>query len=112
MVASVAATALMSAVAPVAPSAPAGAADATRGVGPAAADGGAGFASTLASAVDQVQALQGQSDTLAVQAVTGDLTDIHQATIAATRAELAVELASAVRNQGVSAFNQIMGMQA
>ncbi len=101
---------IVAAVAPVAPVAPTGGADPTTGV--ASVDGGAGFASTLASAVDQVQALQGQSDTLAVQAVTGDLTDIHQATLAATRAELSVELASALRNQGVAAFNQIMAMQA
>ena len=42
----------------------------------------------------------------------GDLTDIHQATLAATRAQVTMELVSAVRNKGIDAFNQIMNMQA
>lgn len=74
--------------------------------------GGAGFATSLASAIDGAQQLQSESKTLAVQAVTGDLTDIHNATIAATRAQVTLELVSAVRNKGVDAFNDIMRMQA
>jgi flagellar hook-basal body complex protein FliE len=62
--------------------------------------------------VDNVQALQSTSKTLAVQAVTGDLTDIHAATLASTRAQVTLELVSAVRNKGVDAFNEIMRMQA
>jgi flagellar hook-basal body complex protein FliE len=74
--------------------------------------GGAGqFANVLASAVDNVQGLQSQSENLAIKAVTGDLTDIHQATIAQTRASLAIELATTMRNRGVEAFNEIMRMQ-
>ena len=56
--------------------------------------------------------MQGEAKTLAVKAVTGDLTDIHDATIAATRAQVTLELVSAVRNKGVDAFNEIMRMQA
>ena len=56
--------------------------------------------------------LQNTADSLAVKAVTGDLTDIHQATLAATRAQVTMELVSAVRNKGVDAFNEIMRMQA
>ena len=78
----------------------------------AAPSGGAGFGSALSSAVDGLNGLQHQADTLAVKAVTGDLTDIHQATLAATRAQVTMELVSAVRNKGVDAFNEIMRMQA
>jgi flagellar hook-basal body complex protein FliE len=73
---------------------------------------GASFGSVLGGAVDNLSALQSTADSLAVKAVTGDLTDIHQATLAATRAQVTMELVSAVRNKGVDAFNEIMRMQA
>ncbi|NKX53609.1 flagellar hook-basal body complex protein FliE [Arthrobacter mobilis] len=74
--------------------------------------GGTGFASALAGAVDNVQQLQSTSKELAIQAVTGDLADIHTATLASTRAQVTLELVAAVRNKGVDAFNEIMRMQA
>jgi flagellar hook-basal body complex protein FliE len=73
---------------------------------------GPSFAASLAGAVDNLQQLQSTSNQLAVQAVTGNLDDIHNATIAATRAQVTLELAATVRNQGVDAFNEIMRMQA
>jgi flagellar hook-basal body complex protein FliE len=77
------------------------------------APGGAGFGSVLTDAVDGLSAAQRTADSAAIKAVTsGDLTDIHQATLAATRAQVTMELVSAVRNKGVDAFNQIMNMQA
>lgn len=74
--------------------------------------GGADFGSALAGAVDDLQSLQSTSNDLAVKAVTGDLSDIHQATIAATRAQVTLEAVAAVRNKGIEAFNEIMRMQA
>jgi flagellar hook-basal body complex protein FliE len=76
------------------------------------ATSGSDFGSALAGAVDNLQQLQSTSDTLAIKAVTGDLNDIHQATIAATRAQVTMEVVAAVRNKGVEAFNDIMRMQA
>jgi flagellar hook-basal body complex protein FliE len=73
---------------------------------------GTAFAASLAGAVDNLQQLQSTSNQLAVQAVTGNLDDIHNATIAATRAQVTLELAATVRNKGVDAFNEIMRMQA
>ena len=73
---------------------------------------GTSFSSMLGGAVDNLSSLQSTADSLAVKAVTGDLTDIHQATLAATRAQVTMELVSAVRNKGVDAFNEIMRMQA
>jgi flagellar hook-basal body complex protein FliE len=70
------------------------------------------FANAITSAIDNVQATQNDAHTLAIQAVSGNLSDIHQATIAAARASVTLELVSAVRNKGVDAFNEIMRMQA
>lgn len=81
------------------------------GASGAAATGGTAFASVL-GAVDGAQALQSEAKTLALQAVTGDLTDIHRATLASSRAAVTLELVAAVRNKGVEAFNEIMRMQA
>jgi flagellar hook-basal body complex protein FliE len=87
--------------------------DASAAVGEsgAAATGGTAFAGVL-GAIDGTQALQSEAKTLALQAVTGDLTDIHRATLASSRAAVSLELVAAVRNKGVEAFNEIMRMQA
>ncbi|MCM3506004.1 flagellar hook-basal body complex protein FliE [Curtobacterium sp. ODYSSEY 48 V2] len=100
----------------------AGAADAATGAGALGgaagagavqpASGGDGFAASLGNAVDGLQQLQSDSKTLALKAVTGNLDDIHDATIASTRAQVTLELVAAVRNKGVDAFNEIMRMQA
>ena len=71
-----------------------------------------GFASMLEKGINAVQSAQSKADGLAVQAATGDLTDIHDYTIAATQASLVTQLATTIRTKGVDAFNQIMGMQA
>ena len=73
---------------------------------------GSAFGSALVGAVDNLQQLQSTSNELSIKAVTGDLTDIHSATIASTRAQVTMELVAAVRNKGVDAFNEIMRMQA
>jgi flagellar hook-basal body complex protein FliE len=70
-----------------------------------------GFASALGS-VDQLQQMQSTTDALAVKAVTGSLTDVHDYTIAAAESKLTLELTAAVRNKAVDAFNEIMRMQA
>jgi flagellar hook-basal body complex protein FliE len=75
------------------------------------ADGGAGFAAALGS-VDQLQQLQSTSNELAVKAVTGDLDDVHDYTIAAAESKLALELTATVRNKAIEAFTEIMRMQA
>ncbi len=70
------------------------------------------FAATIAGSIDQLQALQSHSNALAVQAVTGDLDDVHDYTIAASQASVALELTAALRNKAVDAFTEIMRMQA
>jgi flagellar hook-basal body complex protein FliE len=98
----------ISAALPTLPTLPAAGAAA----GSAGGSAGADFATMLAKGLNAVQSAQDKADTLAVQAATGDLTDIHDYTIAATQASLVTELATAIRTKGIDAFNQIMGMQA
>ena len=73
---------------------------------------GTAFGDALSSAIDGVSAAQNEAGELAIKAVSGDLTDIHDATIAAARASVTLELVAAVRNKGVEAFTEIMRMQA
>ena len=84
---------------------PAGAAGAAGAV-----SGTQGFGQSLVKALDGLQGAQTKADGLAVQAATGDLTNVHDYMIAATEASLATELTVAVRNKAVEAFNQIMNM--
>jgi flagellar hook-basal body complex protein FliE len=82
------------------------------GTSPVAGTDGSAFATSLTGAVDNLQQLKSTSNQLAVSAVTGNLDDIHNATLAATRAQVTLELMATVRNKGVDAFNEIMRMQA
>jgi len=98
----------ISAALPVLPTPPTAGTDAA--VAPSAT--GADFGSLLSKGIDEVQSTQDKADSLAIKAATGDLTDIHDYTIAATQASLVTELATTLRTKGIDAFNQIMGMQA
>ena len=75
-----------------------------------AVSGTQSFGQTLVKALDGLQGAQTKADGLAVQAATGDLTNVHDYMIAATEASLATELTVAVRNKAVESFNQIMNM--
>lgn len=70
-----------------------------------------GFGSKLAESLGNLQQTQKTSDQLAMQVATGQLTDIHDYMIAATKTEIATQLTVAVRNKAVESFNQIMNMQ-
>ena len=82
------------------------------GAGAANGADGSAFGASLTGAVDNLQQLQSTSKELAVSAVTGNLDDIHNATLAASRAQITLELVATMRNKGVDAFNEIMRMQA
>jgi flagellar hook-basal body complex protein FliE len=70
-----------------------------------------GFATMVTQGLEQLQGLHSTSDTLAVQAATGDLKDVHDYMIASSKAGLATEMTVAVRNKAVEAFTEIMRMQ-
>lgn len=73
---------------------------------------GVAFDNVLTGAVENLQSVQETSQALAVRAVTGDLDDVHDYTIAASEAAVTLELTAAVRNKAVEAFTEIMRMQA
>jgi flagellar hook-basal body complex protein FliE len=75
------------------------------------ATGSSSFGSALANGLQNLEAVNDNADSLALKAATGDLTDAHAYTIAATEANLETQLTVAVRDKALSAFNQIMGMQ-
>ena len=86
--------------------------DATTAAAAAQSTGGVAFANAMTSSIESLQGLQSTSNELAVRAVTGDLDDVHDYTIASSEAKVALELTAAVRNKAVEAFTEIMRMQA
>jgi flagellar hook-basal body complex protein FliE len=85
----------------------ASAASAAGGVG---ASSGGDFASVLANSLEQLQATQSNADQLATQAATGNLQDVADYMIASNEASLATDTVVTLKNQAVSAFNEIMRM--
>jgi flagellar hook-basal body complex protein FliE len=68
------------------------------------------FGSLLGQGLEKLQGLQSHADSLAVQAATGNLSNLHDYTIAASEAQVATQLTAAVRNRALEAFNEIMRM--
>jgi flagellar hook-basal body complex protein FliE len=76
------------------------------GSGPAAP-----FSDLIADAVGQINQLEGQASVAVSGLMTGNGVDVHQALIATERADMAFEMALAVRNKAVQAYQSVMGMQ-
>ena len=64
-----------------------------------------------ATAVGQVNQLEDQARGAVQGLMTGSGVDVHQAMIATQKASMAFELALAVRNKAVQAYQQVIGMQ-
>ena len=69
------------------------------------------FADLFTDAAGQVTQLEGQARASIDGLMTGSGVDVHEAMIAAQKASMAFELALAVRNKAVEAYQQVMGMQ-
>ncbi|MBW8765663.1 MAG: flagellar hook-basal body complex protein FliE [Geodermatophilales bacterium] len=78
--------------------------------GTQATQGDGGFAAVLAASFDRLQGTQSAADSLATQAATGDLKDVHDYMIASNEASLATEMVVTIKNKAVEAFNEIMRM--
>ena len=97
---------------PIMPTVPAASTLSSTGTAGASAAGSTeGFSNALSGGLDNLQQLPSTADTLAVQAATGNLTNVHDYMIAATKASVATDLTVAVRNKAVEAFNEILRMQ-
>ncbi|HET6151985.1 MAG TPA: flagellar hook-basal body complex protein FliE [Marmoricola sp.] len=76
-----------------------------------ASTSGKDFGGMVLDGIDRLESVQDKSSQLAVKAATGDLTSIHDYTIAASEASVTTQLTVALRNKAVDAFNEIMRMQ-
>ena len=72
---------------------------------------GVPFADFLSSAIGQTIATDADDKITNVGLMVGDLTDLHTATIAATRAEITLGLMIQVRNKMVESYQEVMRMQ-
>jgi flagellar hook-basal body complex protein FliE len=72
---------------------------------------GAPFSDLLTDAVSQVDELESQARAAVTGLMTGNGVDVHQALIATQKADMSFEMALAVRNKAVQAYQQAMGMQ-
>lgn len=81
------------------------------GSGVQAASAGREFGDLVLDGIERLEGVQDHADRLAVQAATGDLSNIHDYTLAATEAEVTTKLTVAVRNKAIEAFTEIMRMQ-
>ena len=88
-----------------------GASLATASAGGAAAAAPTPFSDLLTDAVGQVNQLEAQAHSAVAGLMTGSGVDVHQAMIATEKASMAFELALAVRNKAVQAYQQVIGMQ-
>ncbi len=69
------------------------------------------FSDLFTNAVGQVNELEDQARVAVDGLMTGAGVDVHQAMIATQKASMAFELALAVRNKAVQAYQQVIGMQ-
>ena len=72
---------------------------------------GSATALDFSAGLDQVLDATGTANELGQQLATGELNDLHEFTAAAARASIALEMTVAVRNQALSAYQEIMRMQ-
>lgn len=73
--------------------------------------GGAPFGDLLANAIESVAAAEQQAASAVEGLLSGSGADIHAAMVATQKADLSFEMALAVRNKAVAAYQQVMGMQ-
>lgn len=69
------------------------------------------FASVLKDAIDQVNNSQNNADSMAQQFVNGGNVDLSQVMVAQQQAGITLQAAVAVRDNVISAYQQIMNMQ-
>ena len=69
------------------------------------------FTDLLRQSLSQVNDLQFEADDWATKFAAGQTDNIHQVMIAAQKADIALQLATAVRSKIMDAYNEIMRMQ-
>ena len=69
------------------------------------------FSDLLTDAVGQVNQLEEQAHAAVTGLMSGSGVDVHQAMIATEKASMSFELALAVHNKAIQAYQQVIGMQ-
>ncbi len=77
----------------------------------ATAQTSAPFGDALRNAVAGIDGVEQKATTAVQSLLQGTGVDVHEAMIATQKADTAFELALAVRNKAVAAYQQVMGMQ-
>lgn len=70
-----------------------------------------GFLDLFKTALQEVNQTEETADIIAEKFAIGEIENVHQVTIAAEQAELALNLTIAIRNKVVDAYKEIMRMQ-
>jgi flagellar hook-basal body complex protein FliE len=73
--------------------------------------GGLSFSEILDNAINKVNELQLESDTLTKEFAVGNTDNIHQVLIAAEKADVALQLTMQIRTKILDAYKEIMNMQ-
>jgi flagellar hook-basal body complex protein FliE len=69
------------------------------------------FSGLFHDAVDQMNAVEGEARTAVEGLMKGSGVDVHEAMIATQKMEMAFELALAVHNKAIQAYQSVIGMQ-
>ena len=77
---------------------------------PQSTNTGKDFGAQVVDALNNLNQTHSNADALAQQAMTGDINDVQDYTIAAAKASVATELTVAIRNRAIDAFSEIMRM--
>ena len=73
--------------------------------------GGSSFGDMLSKFLDDVNALQKQAGEVTQKAITGEIQDVHQVTIAAQKAAISLQLTAEIRNRIMESYQEIIRMQ-
>ena len=79
--------------------------------GPTSDNAGQSFMDHLMSGVNEVNAMQQQADSMAVDLATGKNQNIHETMLAASHAELGFNFMVQIRNKVLEAYQEVMRMQ-
>jgi|GEM_PF-583895 len=72
---------------------------------------GASFTDLLGDLIDNIKTTEAAAEAENRKILTGESDDTHSALIASQKAQIAVELAVAVRDKVIAAYNEVMNMQ-
>lgn len=82
-----------------------------KGIGSNAANTGKDFGEILRDSLGEVNTMQHTSEQAMADIATGQVKDLHQASIAIDKAEMSMKLMLEVRNKAISAYKEILRTQ-